>query len=104
MLGIDAEIFGAASISQSWRESDDVMIYPSCDAVRKFEGLYKWIIRGSPSKVENKMKDVLKIAKIDRQVRGDYCTKISGEDVYVALSYIVYLYLGSLSEKWFRRE
>ena len=103
LLGLKAEVFGNVSLAQCWRESDNVTAYPSCEAMEKYENLYKWMTRGSSSKVEHKLKEMLNVAKVDRNIKGNFCTKTSGEDVYVALSYVVYLYLGSISEKPFRR-
>ena len=103
LLGLDADVFGNVRLAQCWRKSDDVTIRPSCEAIEKFENLYKWMTRGSSSKEEKKLREMLDVAKIDRSIKGDFCNKASGEDVYVALSYIVYLFLGSISERLFRQ-
>ena len=46
---------------------------------------------------------MLKVTKIDINVKTRYNQKLTGEDVYVAISYIAYLYLGNIGEDLFRR-
>ena len=96
-------MFSGRSDWHSAGGSDNVTIYPSCEAIEKIENLCKWMTKGSSSKVEKKLKEMLEVAKIDRSIKGDFCNKACGEDVYVALSCIVYLYLGSISERLFRQ-
>ena len=59
LLGIDPEEFGVVSIAKSWRESTQVMMWPSSEAMKNFEELFKWIIKGTTHKLENKLKDIL---------------------------------------------
>ena len=103
ILKMEPDVFANVDLAQCWRESDDVTIYPSSRAVEHMERLYRWMIRGSNNKIDQKVKEMLNIAKIDRDLKTDLCIKASGADIYVALSYIVYLFLGSISEDLFRR-
>ena len=103
ILKADAEEFASVSMAQSWKENDDVMIYPSCKAVEHMEKLYKYLTRGSLQKNDQKVKEILKITKIDTSIKTKYNPKLTGEDVYVAISYIAYLYMGYVGGELFKR-
>ena len=103
ILRAEADEFASVSLAQSWKENDDVAIYPSCKAIEHMEKLYKWMTRGSLQKNDQKVKEILKVTKIDISVKTRYNLKLTGEDVYVAISYIAYLHMGIIGEELFKR-
>ena len=103
ILKDDGEEYVNASMKQSWKENDDVMIYPSCKAIEHIEKLYKYLTRGSLQKNDQKVKEMLKLTKIDTSKKSKYNAKITGEDVYVAISYIAYMYMGNVDSDLFKQ-
>ena len=90
--------------SKTWRDTDEVVIYPSCKAIAHMERLYKYLTRGKDDKSkERKVKEMLKTTNINMEIRTELDHELLGEDVLVAISYIAYLHMGSLGADMFER-
>ena len=104
ILKADPDEFINVKLAKSWRETDEIMIYPSCKAIEHMEKLYKYMVRGKSDKnVDKKVLETLSIVSINMEIETEFDHELSGEDVHVAISYVIFMYLGSLGADVFKQ-
>ena len=104
ILKADPDEFINVKLAKSWRETDGIMIYPSCKAIEHFEKLYKYMARGKNDRnIERKVLETLCAVSINIDVESEFDHGLTGEDVHVAISYVIFMYLGSLGADMFKQ-